>query len=158
MKFEPEKTPIILIVLLLPFAAVGAAILVTLFALAGFARLLILGEMRGREGALSSPREFWRRLHESIDVLRGRRPPRVPLFERALALAGAGALESQSRGSPGLREGNDDRAIADIQALTQFGLLRLISDALDDEYAERAAADRSRRATGGCNSRQAAVG
>lgn len=138
MRFEPEKTPDIVIVLLLPLVALSLAIFVTIAALAGFFRLFAAGAWDKREVAMSGPRRLWSRLSDPMSLSRSQPPPRIPLYERALILAGNNASK------PGL-SASDDRDSSDIEALTQSGLLRLISDALDEEQAERAPRARARR-------------
>ena len=145
MRFEPEKTPDIVIVLLLPLVALSLAIFVTLAALAGFLRLFAAGAWDKREAVMSAPRRLWRRLAEPISLLRPMPPPRIPLYERALILAGNDALKPGVSASSSPGGAINDRGLSDIEALTQSGLLRLISDALDEEHAERAARGRVRR-------------
>jgi len=145
MRFEPEKTPDIVIVLLLPLVALSLAIFVTLAALAGFSRLFAAGAWDKREAVMSAPRRLWVRLSEPVSLLRSQPPPRIPLYERALILAGNDALKPSLSAPSGPSGVIDDRGLSDIEALTQSGLLRLISDALDEEHAERAARGRVRR-------------
>ena len=144
MRFEPEKTPDIVILLLLPLVAMSLAIFVTLAALAGFVRLFASGAWHKREAVMSAPRRLWGRLSEPMSFLRTP-PPRIPLYERALILAGNGALQPAHSTSLDLRHANCDSTSGDIEALTQSGLLKLISDALDEEHAERMAPRRLRR-------------
>lgn len=103
MRFEPEKTPDIVIVLLLPLVAISLAIFVTLAALAGFLRIFASRAWDKREAAMRAPRRLWRQLHERMPRLRARSPPHVPLFERPLILARSGARQPDLAPPSGLR-------------------------------------------------------
>ena len=144
MRFEPEKTPDIVIVLLLPLVALSLAIFVTIAATAGFLRLLAAGAWDKREVAVRGASRLWAWLADPLSLSRSQ-PPRTPLYERALILA-ANNASKPGLSSTSTRGGAIDTPdLSDIEALTQSGLLRLISDALDEEHAERAARAPARR-------------